>query len=183
MLSGGGVSAHDPCIEKDQESAQQCVGVGGVVELLAGSAVEVAATVLHTGDEEEAHVPGVGQIVAGGVGVEERCSLDPVLVGGVDIDDLGAGVGGGAAFTTACAFAGEVVRQDWVGEGEDGLGVEVVLAVAFGSVRLGEAVIDVAATAAAYPVLDAVEDLAALLVLVEAEGLVVVEMAGRVEIR
>ena len=72
-----------------------------------------------------------------------------------------------------------MIGQHRIGEREDGFRVEVILTIAFGAVGLREAVVDVAAAAAADPVQHAVDHTAAALVLVESIRLEIVDVAGR----
>jgi hypothetical protein len=89
----------------------QAIGTDGVGELLANTAVDdVPDAVRGAGNQVVAHVLGVLQIVAVGISVQQRSSLDPVLVGGVDLEALGAGIRGRAALALRAPIEITTVR-------------------------------------------------------------------------
>ena len=139
----------------------------------------VADTVRLSGHEVVTHVVRILQIPATRVAMQQGSGLDPVLVGSIDLEALGTGVGLSAAHITAISFATQPIRQCLMGEREHTFRVQMILPVALRSARLREPVVDLIAAAAARVAQYAVQDATAVFVLVEAEVHEVVERPRR----
>src|ERR1051326_4330179 len=120
-----------------------------MAELLAAAPrISIAETVLMAGDEIEARLRMVGKVrLARWIGVEERCSLHPILVGGINLHRQRAGVRFRAGIVTAGGLARDRIGGALVCEREHAFGVELILPVALGASGLGEAIVHVDAIA------------------------------------
>ena len=114
-----------------------------------------------------------------GVGVEQRRRLDPVLVRRIHLHPQRTGEGRVAFVVAPRGHAADMVGDALVGEREERFRIELVLAIPLSRPRIGEPIVHVDAGRGPHPLQHPVEDLLAVLRLIEAEGSEVVEQAGR----
>src|SRR5262245_44541177 len=137
----------------------------------------VPDTVRQSGHQVVARVLRIFQILAMRVAMQKGTGLDPVLVGRVDFESLGTGIGSRAARIAAVCLPAEMVGQCLVGERKHALRVEVILPIALRSAGLREPIVDLIAAAGAGMTQYAVQDAKAVFVLVEAKVHVIVQRA------
>lgn len=109
------------------------------------------------------------------IGVQQRCSLLPVLGRGIGLDQQRIGP---VTAEKSTGLAGQRVGEFGRRERKLVLGIVMVLVLSAGASRLGEGRVEEHAADAGNMRMNAVEDLAALLVAVEALGDVVAEIAA-----
>ena len=113
------------------------------------------------------------------IGVQQRGGLNPVFVGRVDLHELGTGTALRATQHAPIGFPGDRIGQRLIGEREHAFRVKKMLAITLGPPVLREPIIDKHSRSSANPVENAVENLFALLVLIETEPKIIMLIAGR----
>ena len=118
---------------------------------------------LHARHEVVPRQRVIGQIDgAGRIGVQQRGSLHPILVRGVDLHFQRTGVGLLANGVATLGLAGNRIGRRHIGIREHALRIEKVLTVARGAPRLREPIVQADAAARRNPIHHAVDDLAIL---------------------